>query len=124
MSQLLEQEDNDDEFYVSHYGENVFNESSSEYHSSEDGDLHVCPHMPAAPFGSFRVHLSVRPSVCPSVCLLLLSVRPLPFCLPCLMVCPDSADEFDTDYATDVEEEEGAAPAPEAAEPDTSLVSR
>jgi hypothetical protein len=37
MNQLLDQEDNDDDFYKNQYGEDVFKESSSEYHSSDDG---------------------------------------------------------------------------------------
>eukprot|EP00048_Salpingoeca_helianthica_P004297 m.75525 g.75525 ORF g.75525 m.75525 type:complete len:487 (-) comp13136_c2_seq2:259-1719(-) len=38
MNALLEQEDQDDDFYRTTYGEDIFNESNSEFHSSDEED--------------------------------------------------------------------------------------
>ncbi len=37
MAQMIEEEDNDDDFYKQQFGDNVFESSASEFHSSDEG---------------------------------------------------------------------------------------
>ena len=51
MAQLMEDEDNDDAFYKQQFGENVFESSESEFHSSDEGKTRMLPQLFINPAG-------------------------------------------------------------------------
>ena len=108
MHQLLEEEDNDDEFYTTHYGEDVFKDTSSDYNTNEEGtnphtfilsSTYICSSTQAilAPCSFFAIMIPI---------LCFIAAPPSPP-LP-LISLVDSGDEFDTDFTTEEEEDADA----------------